>query len=84
MTEEKIHQIGDQEVKETDLTPEQSHAKAHIQSLRAKINKLEFELNDLLPSLRFYENELLQSVKDTADKKLSEKNTDQVVKEAKS
>jgi hypothetical protein len=34
--------------------------------LRAKINKLEFELNDLLPSLRYYERELLQSVKDTA------------------
>jgi|TARA_A100001391_G_scaffold195758_1_gene173462 hypothetical protein len=58
--------IGDQTIKESDLTPEQNHAKSHIQSLRAKINKLEFELNDLLPSLRYYERELLQSVKDTA------------------
>tara|TARA_R100001163_G_scaffold65395_1_gene62420 strand:- start:485 stop:748 length:264 start_codon:yes stop_codon:yes gene_type:complete len=76
--------IGDQEIKEIDLTPEQNHAKAHVQSLRAKVSKLEFELNDLLPSLRFYETELLQSVKDTADKKLVEENAKQVVNEVQS
>ena len=58
--------VGDQTIKESDLTPEQNYAKAHIQSLRAKINKLEFELNDLLPSLRYYESELVKSVKNTA------------------
>ena len=34
MNEEKIHKIGDQEVKETDLTPEQHHHKNHVISLR--------------------------------------------------
>jgi|TARA_R100000084_G_C4534990_1_gene92949 hypothetical protein len=70
--EEPTVLIGDQTIKESDLTPEQNHAKAHIQSLRAKISKLEFELNEILPSLRFYEKELLQSVKETADDILDE------------
>ena len=70
--EEPTILIDDQTIKESDLTPEQNHAKAHIQSLRAKISKLEFELNDLLPSLRYYESELVKSVKNTADDVLVE------------
>ena len=65
--------IGGQTIKEADLTPEQNNAKIHIQSLRAKISKLEFELNDLLPSLRYYESELLKSVKDQAEEALETK-----------
>ena len=30
----------------------------------------EFEINELLPSLRFYENKLIQSVKESADENL--------------
>tara|TARA_R100000655_G_C2980372_1_gene191709 strand:+ start:1240 stop:1482 length:243 start_codon:yes stop_codon:yes gene_type:complete len=72
MNEEKTHIIGDQEIKDSDLTPEQNMAKAHILSLREKINRLEFELNDLLPSLRYYESELLKSVKDKAEEVLGD------------
>jgi hypothetical protein len=47
MTEEKKHIIGDQEVKDADLTPEQHHHKNHVISLRNKIAKLQFEIDDL-------------------------------------
>jgi polyhydroxyalkanoate synthesis regulator phasin len=52
MNEEKIHQIGDEEIKDGDLTPEQHHHKNHVISLRNKIAKLQFEIDDLMPSLK--------------------------------
>ena len=67
MTEEKIHQIGDQEVKESDLTPEQHHHKYHVISLRNKIAKLQFEIDDLMPSLNWHENALLEVTKPKKD-----------------
>ena len=63
MTEEKIHKIGDQEIKETDLTPEQHHHKNHVISLRNKIAKLQFEIDDLMPSLKWHENTLIETTK---------------------
>jgi len=42
MTEENLHQIGDQQIKEGDLTKEQLHHKNHIISLRNKIAKFQF------------------------------------------
>ena len=70
MNDEKTINIDGMEVKESELTPEQNVAKIHIQSLKSKISKLEFEINELLPSLRFYENKLIQSVKESADENL--------------
>jgi hypothetical protein len=67
MTEEKIVKIGDQEVKETDLTPEQHHHKNHVISLRNKIAKLQFEIDDLLPSLTWHENALIETTKPKED-----------------
>ena len=67
MTEEKIVKIGDQEVKETDLTPEQHHHKNHVISLRNKIAKLQFEIDDLMPSLNWHENALIQTTKPKED-----------------
>ena len=63
MTEEKIHQIGDQEIKDGDLTPEQRHHKNHIISLRNKIAKLQFEIDDLAPSLKWHEDAMLETTK---------------------
>ena len=70
MNDEKTINIDGTKLKESDLTPEQNVAKIHIQSLKSKISKLEFEINELLPSLRFYENKLIQSVKESADENL--------------
>tara|TARA_R110000824_G_scaffold71581_1_gene182963 strand:- start:112 stop:378 length:267 start_codon:yes stop_codon:yes gene_type:complete len=63
MTEEKKHKIGDQEIRDGDLTPVQHHHKNHVISLRNKIAKLQFEIDDLTPSLNFYENALLETTK---------------------
>jgi len=63
MTEEKKHIIGDQEVKDADLTPEQHHHKNHVISLRNKIAKLQFEIDDLVPSLTWHENALIETTK---------------------
>jgi len=70
MTEEKIHQIGDQEIKDGDLTPEQRHHKNHIISLRNKISKLQFEIDDLMPSLTWHEEALIKTTKKQADESL--------------
>ena len=67
MTEEKKHIIGDQEVKDADLTPEQHHHKNHVISLRNKIAKLQFEIDDLMPSLNWHENALIQTTKPKED-----------------
>ena len=67
MTEEKIHKIGDQEVKETDLTPEQHHHKNHVISLRNKIAKFQFEIDDLKPSLTWHEKALIDTTKPKED-----------------
>ena len=67
MTEEKIVKIGDQEVKETDLTPEQHHHKNHVISLRNKIAKLQFEIDDLMPSLKWYEDALVETTQPKED-----------------
>ena len=67
MNEEETNKIGGEEIKNEDLTPEQLLHKSHVLSLRNKIKKLEFEINELGPSLRFYENALLETVKKQAD-----------------
>ena len=45
--------------------------KNHVLSLRNKIEKLKFEIDELLPSLRFHENALLETVKKQADEHLN-------------
>ena len=67
MTEENIHQIGDRQIKEADLTPEQSHHKNHVISLRNKIAKLQFEIDDLMPSLKWHEDALVNTTKPKED-----------------
>lgn len=69
--EENILEIGGMKVKESDLSPEQLHHKNHTLSLRNKIAKLQFEMDDLLPSLEFHEKKLIAITKEQADEKLS-------------
>jgi hypothetical protein len=72
MTEENLHQIGDQQIKEGDLTKEQLHHKNHIISLRNKIAKFQFEIDELLPSLNWHENALIETTKKQAEESLNE------------
>tara|TARA_R110000796_G_scaffold212402_1_gene328519 strand:+ start:875 stop:1099 length:225 start_codon:yes stop_codon:yes gene_type:complete len=72
MTEEKINTIGDQEIKNEDLTSEQQHYKNHVISLRNKIAKLQFEIDDLAPSLKFHEDALIETTKPKEDQASAE------------
>jgi|TARA_R100000908_G_C3683187_1_gene100839 hypothetical protein len=61
------------ELLESEMTQEQLVAIRHIKSLRNKIANLEFELNELLPSLRFYENSFVESTKEKAEEVMDDK-----------
>ncbi len=56
-----------EKIKDTDLTPEQHHHKNHVISLRNKIAKLQFEIDDLMPSLTWHENALIETTKPKED-----------------
>ena len=71
MTEEKTINIDGEQIKESDLTPEQHHHKNHVISLRNKIAKLQFEIDDLMPSLKFHEQALVETTKKQAEEELS-------------
>ena len=70
MTEEKTINIDGEQIKESDLTPEQHHHKNHVISLRNKIAKLQFEIDDLMPSLKFHEQALVETTKKQAEEEL--------------
>ena len=70
MTEENIVNIDGEQIKESDLTPEQRHHKNHVISLRNKIAKLQFEMDDLMPSLKFHEQALVETTKKQAEEEL--------------
>ena len=55
------------ENKEVELTPEQQKMQAHINSLTKKIQAHQFEIEELLPSLRTYEQTLANSLQNTAN-----------------
>jgi len=65
--------IGDKEILKSEMTEEQKIFMSHVESLRNKIAKLEYETNELLPSLRFYEESFVQSTKEKANEMLEEK-----------
>jgi hypothetical protein len=60
-------------MKESELSQEQAVIISHIRSLKDKVAKLEFEVNQLVPSLRFYENAFVESTKEKAEEVLEEK-----------
>jgi len=72
MSEEAVVFIDDKEIKVSDLTPQQLHHQKHIISLRNKIGNHQFEIDDLLPSLQFHENALVQSTKEVAEETLEQ------------
>ena len=71
MSKENVHNIDGEQIKESDLTPEQHHHKNHVISLRNKIVNLQFEIDDLMPSLKFHEQALIDTTKNQAEEELS-------------
>lgn len=67
MSENVTNNIDGIEIKDSDLTLEQRHHKNHIISLRNKIAKLQFEIDDLAPSLKWHENAMLETTKQKED-----------------
>ena len=59
---------------EVEYTSEQKNFQAHIQSLTTKISKLQFEIDELMPSLNMYKQALTESMKTQVDKILEEEN----------
>mgnify|MGYP003629984479 FL=1 len=65
--------LGDKELLKSDMTQEQKVFVAHVESLRNKISKLQFEIDELMPSLRSYEQSFIESTKEKADEVLEDK-----------
>ena len=61
---------------EVEYTSEQKNFQAHIQSLTTKISKLQFEIDELMPSLNMYKQALAESMKDQTDKIQEESKND--------
>tara|TARA_R100001510_G_C7605090_1_gene170534 strand:+ start:565 stop:774 length:210 start_codon:yes stop_codon:yes gene_type:complete len=57
----------EEESVEVELTPQQINMQAHIQSLTSKINKHQFEIDELMPSLNMYKQALTDSMKEQVD-----------------
>tara|TARA_R100000231_G_scaffold111547_2_gene82712 strand:- start:871 stop:1086 length:216 start_codon:yes stop_codon:yes gene_type:complete len=55
------------ETVEVELTPQQQNIQAHITSLTNKINKHQFEIDELMPSLNMYTQALAESMKEQVD-----------------
>ena len=63
-----------EETTEVEYTSEQKNFQAHIQSLTTKISKLQFEIDELMPSLNMYKQALTESMKTQVDKIPEEEN----------
>tara|TARA_R100001015_G_C4443795_1_gene36433 strand:- start:158 stop:367 length:210 start_codon:yes stop_codon:yes gene_type:complete len=68
MTEEKKEKTV-----KVELTPQQQNIQAHITSLTNKINKYQFEIDELMPSLNMYKQALTDSMKEQVDNISEEK-----------
>ena len=65
--------IGDKELLKSDMTSEQLILMSHVESLKNKISKLQFEIDELMPSLRSYEQSFINSTKEKAEEVLEDK-----------
>ena len=65
--------IGDKELLKSDMTSEQLILMSHVESLKNKISKLQFEIDELMPSLRSYEQSFINSTKEKAEEVLENK-----------
>ena len=52
---------------EVEYTPEQKNFHTHIQSLTRKINQHQFEIDELVPSLKTYQQAFTDSMKSQSD-----------------
>ena len=82
MTEEITHIIGGEKVLDKDLNNQQKFHKNHVTSLRAKIAKFQFEIDDLMPSLKYHETAFIEETKKEAKKLFEKKELEAIEQEA--
>jgi len=64
--------IDGNEIKESDMTDQQKYFARQIQDLRAKKAKIDFDADQIVAALNVFQNELIKSVQDSAEKVLEE------------
>ena len=72
---ENTMQIGDQEIKESEMTDQQKYFARQIQDLRAKKDKINFEADQVIAALNVFQTELIKTVQETAKEVLKEEST---------
>jgi|TARA_R110000787_G_scaffold172759_1_gene285363 cell division protein ZapA (FtsZ GTPase activity inhibitor) len=70
--QENTMQIGDQEIKESEMTDQQKYFARQIQDLRAKKDKINFEADQVMAALNVFQAELIKTVQETAKEVLED------------
>ena len=70
-TKENVVFLGDKEIKVADLTDKQKYYHSQIVDLRNQKARINFQLDQLMPSLNFYEDAFIKSTQEKADEVLA-------------
>ena len=73
MTEESVIFINDTELKESDMSDQQKYFARQVQDLTNKKSRVEFELDQILASLKVFQNALVDTTKEIANEILETK-----------
>ena len=68
---ENVVFLDDKEIKVADLTDEQKYYHSQIVDLRNQKARINFQLDQLMPSLNFYEDAFIKSTKEKAEEVLA-------------
>ena len=71
---ENVVFLGDKKIKVADLTDEQKYFHSQIVDLTNQKARLTFQLDQLMPSLNFYEDAFIKSTKAKAEEVLATDN----------
>ena len=71
---ENVVFLDEKEIKVADLTEEQKYYHSQIVDLRNQKARLTFQLDQLMPSLNFYEDAFVKSTKEKAEEVLATDN----------
>ena len=68
---ENVVFLGDKKIKVADLTDEQKYFHSQIIDLTNQKARLTFQLDQIMPSLNFYEDAFIKSTKEKAEEVLA-------------
>ena len=67
---ENVVFLGDKEIKVADLSEEQKYFHSQIIDLRNQKARIAFQMDQVMPSLKFYEEAFIKSTQEKADEVL--------------